>query len=60
MIRLILPLLLVLAGSPVLAQTPAPVPLPDRLVIAHRGASAERPEHTRAAYELAKIGRAHV
>lgn len=51
MIRLILPLLIVLAGSPAVAQTPAP--LPDRLVIAHRGASAERPEHTRAAYELA-------
>ncbi len=53
MIRLILPLLLVLAGSPAVAQTPSPAPLPDRLVIAHRGASAERPEHTRAAYELA-------
>jgi glycerophosphoryl diester phosphodiesterase len=51
MIRFILPLLLVLAGSPAVAQMPAP--LPDRLVIAHRGASAERPEHTRAAYELA-------
>ncbi|HEV7351928.1 MAG TPA: glycerophosphodiester phosphodiesterase family protein [Brevundimonas sp.] len=51
MIRFILPLLLVLAGSPAVAQTP--VPLPDRLVIAHRGASAERPEHTRAAYALA-------
>jgi len=53
MIRLILPLLLVLAGSPAVAQTTSPAPLPDRLVIAHRGASAERPEHTRAAYELA-------
>ncbi|MFN8873874.1 MAG: glycerophosphodiester phosphodiesterase family protein [Brevundimonas sp.] len=51
MIRLILPLLLALAGSPAVAQTLAP--LPDRLIIAHRGASAEHPEHTRAAYELA-------
>ncbi|MFN3353153.1 MAG: glycerophosphodiester phosphodiesterase family protein [Brevundimonas sp.] len=53
MIRLILTLLLVLAGAPAVAQTASPEPLPDRLVIAHRGASAERPEHTRAAYLLA-------
>lgn len=41
------PILLVIAlviGSPTLA---------DPLIIAHRGASGERPEHTRAAYELA-------
>lgn len=44
MIRLILTALLVLIGSPALA---------DPLIIAHRGASGERPEHTRAAYELA-------
>lgn len=49
MIRPILILLVLFAGAPVLAQTA----LPDRMVIAHRGASAERPEHTRAAYELA-------
>jgi glycerophosphoryl diester phosphodiesterase len=46
MIRFILTAML-LAGS-VAAQTP-----PHPLVIAHRGASGERPEHTRAAYELA-------
>ncbi|MDI1325875.1 MAG: glycerophosphodiester phosphodiesterase family protein [Brevundimonas sp.] len=44
MIRLILAALLFLTGSPVLAHP---------LIIAHRGASGERPEHTRAAYELA-------
>ncbi|WP_428149474.1 glycerophosphodiester phosphodiesterase [Brevundimonas sp.] len=42
----------ILAGlllvSPVAAQD-----MPHPLVIAHRGASGERPEHTRAAYELA-------
>jgi glycerophosphoryl diester phosphodiesterase len=43
-LRLILAALLA-AASPVAAQ--------DMLVIAHRGASAERPEHTLAAYELA-------
>lgn len=48
MIRFILGLVLLLIGTPVVAQSP------DRpLVIAHRGASGERPEHTRAAYELA-------
>jgi glycerophosphoryl diester phosphodiesterase len=49
MIRLILAALLFLTGSPAqtLAQTPHP------LIIAHRGASGERPEHTRAAYERA-------
>ncbi|NBB24292.1 glycerophosphodiester phosphodiesterase [Porphyrobacter sp. SLTP] len=36
---------LLAAASPVAAQ--------DMLIIAHRGASAERPEHTLAAYELA-------
>ena len=44
MIRLILAAILILTGSPVLA---------DPLIIAHRGASGERPEHTRAAYERA-------
>ena len=44
--RLILAALLA-AASPVAAQER------DMLIIAHRGASAERPEHTLAAYELA-------
>ena len=44
MIRLILAALLFLSGSPVLAHP---------LIIAHRGASGERPEHTRAAYDRA-------
>jgi len=48
MIRFILPLLLLIAASPALAQ-----PMAHPLVIAHRGASGERPEHTRAAYDLA-------
>lgn len=47
MIRLILSAVLVLTGSPAPAQMHQP------LIIAHRGASGERPEHTRAAYELA-------
>lgn len=46
MIRFILAALLL--ASPVAAQT-----MPHPLVIAHRGASGERPEHTRAAYDLA-------
>ncbi len=46
MIRFILAALLL--ASPVAAQT-----VTHPLVIAHRGASGERPEHTRAAYELA-------
>ncbi|MBA4042900.1 MAG: glycerophosphodiester phosphodiesterase [Erythrobacter sp.] len=44
--RMILAALIVLA-TPALAQGE------DMLIIAHRGASAERPEHTLAAYELA-------
>lgn len=44
MIRLILAAILILTGSPGLAHP---------LIIAHRGASGERPEHTRAAYERA-------
>ena len=47
MIRLILTAFLILTASPALAQTSHP------LIIAHRGASGERPEHTRAAYERA-------
>jgi glycerophosphoryl diester phosphodiesterase len=46
MIRLILLTVALLTASPALAQT-------HPLIIAHRGASGERPEHTRAAYELA-------
>ena len=44
MTRFILALTLCLIGSPALSHP---------LIIAHRGASGERPEHTRAAYELA-------
>jgi len=44
MIRIILTGLALLIGTPALSHP---------LVIAHRGASGERPEHTRAAYELA-------
>jgi len=36
-----------------LATTPAAATADDFIIIAHRGASAERPEHTLAAYELA-------
>jgi glycerophosphoryl diester phosphodiesterase len=43
--RLILAALALAAASPVAAE--------DMLIIAHRGASAERPEHTLAAYERA-------
>ncbi|WP_395650632.1 glycerophosphodiester phosphodiesterase [Brevundimonas sp.] len=46
MIRAVLISLLLLTGAPALAQV-------HPLVIAHRGASGERPEHTRGAYELA-------
>ncbi|WP_409410850.1 glycerophosphodiester phosphodiesterase [Brevundimonas sp.] len=35
------------------SQPAMPTPPPSPVVIAHRGASGERPEHTRAAYELA-------
>lgn len=44
MIRAILTALILLTGTPAVAQP---------LIIAHRGASGERPEHTRAAYLLA-------
>ncbi|NBB61386.1 glycerophosphodiester phosphodiesterase [Pseudomonas sp. ODNR1LW] len=44
MIRAIVTALVLLTGTPAVAQP---------LIIAHRGASGERPEHTRAAYELA-------
>ena len=47
MIRLILLTVALLTASPALAQPAHP------LIIAHRGASGERPEHTRAAYDLA-------
>lgn len=48
-----IPALLVLLMAPL---KPAPVPMPPPappIIIAHRGASAERPEHTLAAYERA-------
>jgi len=44
MVRALLTALALLAGTPAVA---------DPLIIAHRGASGERPEHTRSAYELA-------
>lgn len=50
MIRLILATLLLLFGNPALAQAPTNMA---PLIIAHRGASGERPEHTRMAYERA-------
>lgn len=46
MFRIILTAILLLTASPALA-------FPPLIIIAHRGASGERPEHTRAAYELA-------
>lgn len=55
-VTLLPPLGLVLAAcvsSPAPQPTPLPNPQPTPLVIAHRGASGHRPEHTRAAYELA-------
>ena len=42
-----------LALIALMALTPAQAAAQDMLIIAHRGASAERPEHTLAAYELA-------
>ncbi|MFT4912236.1 MAG: glycerophosphoryl diester phosphodiesterase [Brevundimonas sp.] len=48
MFQIILSALALLAGP---AALPTPAPLLQ--VIAHRGASGERPEHTRAAYDLA-------
>nr|WP_314436613.1 glycerophosphodiester phosphodiesterase [uncultured Brevundimonas sp.] len=44
MFRAILTALILFTGAPAVAQP---------LIIAHRGASGERPEHTRSAYELA-------
>jgi glycerophosphoryl diester phosphodiesterase len=52
MIRFILAALLL--ASPVTATPLAEnLAMPNTVVIAHRGASGERPEHTRAAYDLA-------
>ena len=55
MIRIVLApmVMLLMAAAPL---KPAPVPMPPPappIIIAHRGASAERPEHTLAAYERA-------
>ncbi len=47
-IRVAIVLFLLFAGNTALAQ-----PVASPLIIAHRGASGERPEHTRAAYERA-------
>ncbi len=55
MIRAIVTALSLLAGAPALSQSEA-----EPLIIAHRGASGERPEHTRSAYELAIEQGAHV
>ncbi|MBW8304968.1 MAG: glycerophosphodiester phosphodiesterase, partial [Brevundimonas sp.] len=51
MIRIILLAMTLLTAAPALA---------DPLIIAHRGASGERPEHTRAAYERAIVQGADV
>jgi len=48
MFRIILTAVLLLTASPALAS-------PSLLIIAHRGASGERPEHTRMAYERAIV-----
>ncbi len=48
MIRAIVTALTLLAGTPALSQSGA-----EPLIIAHRGTSGERPEHTRSAYMLA-------
>jgi len=50
MIRLILTAALLLSGTPAMS---APLPQVAAKVIAHRGASGERPEHTASAYRLA-------
>ncbi|MGH7020898.1 MAG: glycerophosphodiester phosphodiesterase family protein, partial [Brevundimonas sp.] len=50
MIRYILSAALLLSGTPAMS---APVPPVVAKVIAHRGASGERPEHTASAYSLA-------
>lgn len=43
----------IIAATPAAAKESAIPPSPAPIVIAHRGASGERPEHTLAAYELA-------
>jgi len=48
MIAVILTVVLLSSSQPAMST-----PSPSLIVIAHRGASGERPEHTRAAYELA-------
>lgn len=47
------PLLAALALLGGCASTPPPAALPEPMIIAHRGASGLRPEHTLAAYQLA-------
>lgn len=44
---------LILAALLLAASAAAPIAAQEMLIIAHRGASADRPEHTLAAYELA-------
>jgi glycerophosphoryl diester phosphodiesterase len=55
MMRMILaPLMVLLMAAAPLKPAPVPVgPPAPPIIIAHRGASAERPEHTLAAYERA-------
>lgn len=45
-------LLLAFAATPLIAKD-MPMPAPSPILIAHRGASGERPEHTIASYQLA-------
>lgn len=54
-LRLLLPLPFVLAAllAPSASAVPVEQPLGDVLVLAHRGASADAPEHTRPAYDKA-------
>lgn len=50
---MLFPMVMLLMAAPLApAPVPAPPPVPP-IIIAHRGASAERPEHTLAAYERA-------
>jgi len=58
--RFLLRMLLTLAPAPAAGQNGAMEPLSPPIVIAHRGASGERPEHTLAAYQLAIDGGADV
>ena len=54
-----MPMRILLAIAALAAAVPAPTPVMAQLIIAHRGASGERPEHTLAAYERAIDAGAH-